>query len=164
MGTGANDFDNGLAVSDDLVVAAGTVYGNRLAPTFRYSTDAGASWQLGRLSEQSERETPPDQGDQTSGLAVTTIGGRPRWVAYGSDWRQNLIWTSSDGMTWDRHLPAAKQLPAEADLADIMAVPDGFVLVGSDTEDKPTAWTSHDGVTWRRSPMSGQGTPAAVAS
>lgn len=164
LGTGANDFDTGLATTDDLVVASGIVYGNRLAPAFRYSTDGGASWQLGRLSEASQRETPPDQGDQTSGVAVANVAGQQRWVAFGEDWRQTLTWTSTDGKTWDRHVPAADQIPTEADVSDIAAVPEGFVLVGTDVKGKPTAWTSVDGISWRRSAMGGDGTPAAVAS
>ena len=164
LGTGANDFVNGLAASGDTVVAAGTVYGNRLAPTFRYSTDAGASWQLGRLSQAAAEATPPDQGDQTDDVAVTTVDGATRWVILGHSWRQPLTWTSADGRTWDRQVTPADQIAENASVRDIAATPQGFVLVGTDAKDVPTAWTSTDGATWRAHPMGGAGSPAAVAA
>lgn len=155
LDTGANDFDTGLAASGSTVVAAGIVYGNRLAPAFRYSTDAGATWQLGRLSEAADEATPPDQGDQTEAAAVTTVAGAQRWVVLGSSWRQTLTWTSDDGRTWDRHAPPADQIAPTAEVDAIAAVPEGFVLVGSDAKSRPTAWTSADGVTWRARPLGG---------
>ena len=135
-----------------------------MAPTFRYSTDAGATWQLGALSEASEQTTPPDQGDQTTAVAVSTVDGQPRWVVLGSSWRQPLTWTSTDGRTWDRHVVAAEEIPTTADVSAISAVPEGFVLVGTDATDRPTAWTSPDGVSWQPHRMGGHGTPASVTS
>lgn len=163
LGTGANDFFTGLAVSGDMVVAAGIVYGDRLAPAFRYSTDGGATWELGRLSETAE-QAPPDQGDQTEDVAVATVNGATRWVAIGSDWKRELTWTSDDGRTWDRHEPKPDQIAENANVELITAVPDGFVMVGTDARDKPTAWTSADGIDWQPRRMGGAGAPAAVAS
>lgn len=164
LDTGANDFVTGLAAAGDTVVAAGIVYGNRLAPSFRYSTDAGATWHLGRLSAPAEQATPPDQGDQTSDVAVSIVDGVTRWVVLGTSWHQPLIWTSTDAMTWDRHLPSNEQIATEAHVNAIAAVPDGFVMVGTDAVGEPTAWTSADGVTWRPRPMGGSGTPVSVTS
>ncbi len=142
LGTGANDFDTGLAASGNTVVTSSIVYGNRLAPAFRVSTDAGATWQLGGLSEAGQAATPPDQGDQTTDIAVSTVDGAPRWVALGTSWRQPLTWTSADGRRWDRHVPAADQLGRDDGPVEVAAVPEGFVLVGTDARDRPTAWTS----------------------
>ena len=163
LGTGANDFFTGLAVSGDMVVAAGIVYGDRLAPAFRYSTDGGATWELGRLSEAAA-QAPPDQGDQPEDVAVATVNGVTRWVAVGSDWKRELTWTSDDGRTWDRHETKPDQIAENANVELITAVPDGFVTVGTDARDKPTAWTSTDGIDWQPHRMGGAGTPAAVAS
>ena len=164
LGTGANDFDTGLAASGNTVVTSSIVYGNRLAPAFRVSTDAGATWQLGGLSEAGQAATPPDQGDQTTDIAVSTVDGAPRWVALGSSWRQPLTWTSADGRRWDRHVPAAEQIGRDAGPVELAAVPEGFVLVGTDARDRPTAWTSADGATWTPHRMPGKGSPASVAS
>ena len=163
LGTGANDFFTGLAVAGDMVVAAGIVYGDRLAPAFRYSTDGGATWELGRLSDATQ-QAPPDQGDQTEDVAVATVNGVTRWVAIGSDWKRALTWTSDDGRTWDRHEPKPDQIAENANVELITAVPDGFVTVGTDARGKPTAWTSADGIDWQPHRMGGAGSPVAVAS
>ncbi len=163
LDTGANDFASGFAAAGDTVVSAGTVYGNRLAPSFRYSTDAGASWQLGRLSETSAAATPPDQGDQSGRAAVTTVGGATRWLVVGSSWRQTLTWTSTDGRVWDRHAPPADQIASEATVSALAATPEGFVLVGTDAQGAPAAWTSPDGASWQQHRMRGSGDPASVA-
>lgn len=163
LDTGANDFITGLAVAGDTMVAAGTVYGNRLAPTFRYSTDDGATWQAGRLSAAAEAATPPDQGDQGGAVAVTTVGGATRWVVVGDDWHGTITWTSADGRTWDRHDPSPAQIADAAEVVDVTAVPGGFVAVGTDADDAPTAWTSTDGADWRGRRLPGSGSPAAVA-
>lgn len=163
LGTGANDFFTGLAASGDMVVAAGIVYGNRLAPAFRYSTDGGVTWELGRLSEAAT-QAPPDQGDQADDVAVTTLSGTTRWVAVGSDWKRALTWTSDDGRTWDRHEIPTDQIAENASAETIAATPGGFVLVGTDARGKPTSWTSTDGIDWRSHRMGGSGTPTAVAS
>ena len=164
LGTGANDFDTGLAASGSTVVTSSIVYGNRLAPAFRLSTDAGATWQVGGLSEAGEAATPPDQGDQTDDVAVSTVGGALRWVALGSSWRQPLTWTSADGRRWDRHEPPADQIGPDDGPVELAAVPEGFVLVGTDARDRPAAWTSPDGVTWTPRRMPGKGSPASVTS
>ena len=164
LSTGANDFDTGMAASGSTVVTSSIVYGNRLAPAFRLSTDAGATWQLGGLSEAGAAATPPDQGDQTYDVAVSTVDGAPRWVALGSSWRQPLTWTSTDGRRWDRHVPSADQIGRDDAPVELAAVPEGFVLVGTDARERPTAWTSPDGVTWKPHRLPGQGSPAAVTS
>lgn len=163
LDTGANDFALGFAVAGDTVVSAGTVYGDRLAPSFRYSTDAGASWQLGRLSDASAAATPPDQGDQSGHVAVATVRGATRWVVLGGSWRQTLTWTSADGRVWDRHAPPASQIAPEATVSAIAATSEGFVMVGTDAKGAPAAWTSPDGTTWQQHRMRGAGDPASVA-
>lgn len=164
LSTGANDFDTGLAASGSTVVTSSIVYGNRLAPAFRISIDAGATWQLGGLSEAGEAATPPDQGDQPTDIAVSTVDGTLRWVALGSSWRQPLTWTSDDGRRWDRHVPPADQIGRDDGPVELAAVPEGFVLVGTDAGERPTAWTSPDGVTWKPHRLPGKGSPAAVTS
>lgn len=143
------------------------VNGNRLAPTFRYSLDAGASWQLGALSEAAEAATPPDGGDQIESVAVSTVGGQPRWLAVGSGEQRRLTWTSADGRTWDRHLVPDEQLDTERDsVNDLVAVPEGFAIVGDrdDGTSRPTAWTSRDGIAWSAHRLGGSGTASAVAA
>jgi len=164
LSTGANDFDTGLAASGNTVVTSSIVYGNRLAPAFRVSTDAGATWQLAGLSEAGQAATPPDQGDQPTDIAVSTVDGAARWVAIGSSWRQPLTWTSDDGRRWDRHVPSADQIGRDDGPVELTAVPEGFVLVGTDARDRPTAWTSPAGVTWKPHRLPGRGSPAAVTS
>lgn len=163
LGTGANDFVTGLAASGNTVVAGGTVFGNRLAPAPRFSTDGGVTWQLGRLSDASDAATPPDQGDQGGEVAVTTVDGILRWLMVGTSWRQPLTWTSADGRVWERHVLSVEQLGQDDDVADLAATPEGFVLVGHSAEGDAMAWTSADGVSWRRHPMGGAGRPGSVA-
>ncbi len=60
-------------------------------------------------------------------------------------------------------MPSADQIGPDAAPVELAAVPEGFVLVGTDARDRPTAWTSADGVTWTPHRMPGKGSPSSVA-
>jgi hypothetical protein len=75
------------------------------------------------------------------------------------------VWTSADGRTWSR-VPHTKALdvggfidtmedPLTGGMRDVIAVPAGFVAVGSVCQNNPAAcqsaaWTSTDGTSWKR--------------
>jgi hypothetical protein len=124
---------NGLttvAAAPTRIVAAGA--GHADGSPLVTSSD-GRSWQL--LAD----------GGSLSGAIITglTVAG-PGFVAVGYDDVGGAVWTSVDGLAWER---APDPGFAGSRLMATAASPGGIVAVGF-RGDAPTAWLSLDGVAW----------------
>lgn len=165
--TGSSDFVTGFAAAADTVVAVGMVSSNRMMPVFRYSSDDGATWQLGGLSQESAAAVPPDVDEEVNLVAAAAPGpkGTARWLAVGGGAGNHVTWTSVDGRTWDRHEIDAGQLGDQDGVWDLAVIPDGFLLVGTRGADgdRPMAWRSPDGVAWTAQALGGRGVAKSAA-
>jgi hypothetical protein len=92
----------------------------------------------------------------TFGAAIAA--GGPGLVAVGHTTtvgaRSGVVWTSSDGLAWDRvATPALGRTGEDVSVEDVAATAGGLVIVGSVANirggiDHPAVWTSVDGVEW----------------
>lgn len=138
-------------VSDELV---------RVRPSVWISSD-GLDWVRAWDGPETERDvTVYGQFDvQMQAVTVATDG---ILVAVGSMLDDRgaavaAVWTSSDGVTWDRvpHDPAIFGGDGELELTmwDVVADTSGFVAVGGERRSgviRPALWTSPDGFSWSR--------------
>lgn len=138
-------------VSDELV---------RVRPSVWISSD-GLDWVRAWDGPETERDvTVYGQFDvQMQAVTAATDG---ILVAVGSMLDDQgaavaAVWTSSDGVTWDRvpHDPAIFGGDGELELTmwDVVADTSGFVAVGGERRSgviRPALWTSPDGFSWSR--------------
>ena len=72
--------------------------------------------------------------------------------------RDGVVWTSDDGMTWDRSPSNAFAGPGTQEIIAVTGWDDRMVAVGYDRSD-PGVWVSDDGVHWRAHPVAGRSNP-----
>lgn len=145
------------ATDGERTVSLGAVSGPVHKVTFWYSDDDGSNWNIGKLSEQGQRETPP--GAYVSELLAVNAE-RKLWCAFGYAEGKWLTWTSKDGQTWDHHAPTGFDHEADG-FSAVAATADGFIASGyheeSGQEQEPGLWRSADGVAWKREVVRGKG-------
>lgn len=86
---------------------------------------------------------PEGSSAQLNDVVATGDG----YIAVGTAGKNGMVWTSRDGLTWDRL--ATGDTFAGADLRGLARGDAGLVAVGA-TRIGPAAWVSADGRTWRR--------------
>jgi hypothetical protein len=74
------------------------------------------------------------------------------FVAVGKDARGGQVWTSTDGVRWDR-LPDGPEWDG-AEITRVISWNDRFVAAGSDGGQRAAFWVSGDGRAWVRAPDS----------
>lgn len=162
--TGARVSLEDVAAEGQRVVTVGQYADGIGTATFGYSTDGGQTWQAGTAPapEQAVSEFASD-------VAVRSTAQGLAWVATGTSGTHLASWTSSDGISWQRHLiePAVADLRTD-DLTDLVASPAGFFAVGRSVDaagdDHPRVWRSPDGVAWTAQHLSGLGTVNGLAA
>jgi hypothetical protein len=85
------------------------------------------------------------------GEVWTVIAGGPGFIAGGEANGDGALWTSTDGVTWDRVAHDDDLFGAGA-ISDLVAGDNGYVAVGGDGGG--AIWFSPDGVSWERVPNS----------
>jgi hypothetical protein len=132
-------------------------------PAIWTSSDGAAIWTLTSTTDQfggcSSLATPPEFGCQTwvESVILTATG----FLATGYDIiggteQRNVAWTSSDGLTWQREVPApATNRPPYPKLVADAPWQDGLYGLGTQCTEQgsslvcqPFGWTSIDGATW----------------
>jgi hypothetical protein len=78
-----------------------------------------------------------------AGYATSVAGSDAGWVAVGSVAGTGAIWTSADGLTWERVDPDAVALES-GDISGVAATDGGFIAVGTDDPGRDS-----DGAVWR---------------
>ncbi|HVR80074.1 MAG TPA: hypothetical protein VMS99_16990 [Acidimicrobiia bacterium] len=112
------------------------------------STD-GVAWEA--------YDDPDLGGPDDQWITAITVGG-PGLVAVGFEGRIELgnsdtdaaIWTSSDGLHWDRALPNRSLGGRRSQELWTVAAFDGRLLAGGGDRGSAAVWTSTDGVSWNR--------------
>lgn len=145
----------GFATDGSTTVAVGDYQGRVKVPYFKRSTDGGATWAEGKLSDDAARAT----GVEESSIGKVAVSNG-LWVALGSKDDRIVTWSSRDAATWDRS--EATGIDTSANLHHLVSLPDGFLLVGSvsaadGTHRVPTTWRSSDGVAWAATSLPGYG-------
>ncbi len=143
-----SSLNNVLAV-DGMIYIAGLsqIADGQSEPTIWTSDDDGATWTvtlLPRIEEMGFADV----------ASIATSGGT--WVAVGSEANSGAVWTSSDGVAWDRYQPngdefAAEKLPTR--MHDVLVTDKGIVVIGADSlgaETSRITWVSADGNNWTR--------------
>ena len=165
-GSGVSTSVEAMAGDGATLLMVATIIGRSSIPVLRSSTDGGASWQDGRLSEQAAAATVV--GEETLGVAaVARVGAERQWLALGRTDDTLIAWTSRDAHTWERS--ALSGIDAQSDGVTSVAGLNGggFVAVGyawKDSEQWPRVWTSADGVSWTVHKLPGQGWLSDVAA
>lgn len=132
-------------------------------PAIWTSSDGAAIWTLTSTTDQfggcSSLATPPEFGCHTwvDSVILTATG----FLATGYDIiggteQRNVAWTSSDGLTWQREVPApATNRPPYPKLVADAPWQDGLYGLGTQCTEQgsrfvcqPFGWTSIDGATW----------------
>lgn len=166
-GSGVETTIEAMTGDGSTLVMVVTVEGRASLPVLRSSTDAGATWTDGRLTDEAARAT--EVGEAAVGVAaVARIGSERRWLALGETRDSIFAWTSADALTWAR----TPLVGIDADNDQIQSVAGfaggGFVAVGytwTAARTTPRIWTSPDGITWTRSkPPAGEGSLSEVAT
>lgn len=155
-----------LAADGSDVVAIAQVNGRVDLASFWWSSDAGVTWQEGRLSDEAADAT--QIGESVWGFAAVSVreGGR-LWLGLGAKGDDRIAWTSTDGQTWDRQLMTGLD-PRRASVGEVVGTPDGFLAVGSlwnevEQTTAPAVWRSADGITWEAQLLEGEGWLADIA-
>ena len=130
------------------LVAVGYDYGRSAAAA--WTSNDGIGWQ--RVAH----DDAAFGGDVQQEMVSVTAGG-PGLVAVGSDFGRGsaAVWTSVDGLTWDRvpHDAAVFGNGEWRPMHDVVAGGPGLVAVGYDDGlGAATVWTSVDGLVWDRVP------------
>jgi hypothetical protein len=142
-GAGDGDHAEDIVATADALVAVGSVAN---APAAWRTTD-GRAWE--RIEDDDLAAAPGRHGRiaavATSGTRIVAVG-----VEFGAVQRP-VAWWSPDGIDWSR---AETQLDGNH-ASDVVAVPDGFLLVGAGRAgpgEMTTGglWFSDDGRTWAR--------------
>ncbi|MDH2429848.1 hypothetical protein [Sphaerisporangium sp. TRM90804] len=153
-GNGSSQVLNAVTSVGSTVVAVGSDTTSPVPrPLFLVSTDAGRSWELGRVAVPA--------GYQPAGSAGRVTGGGGRWLAAGTEAPGTAgpaargMWTSTDGRSWTAVDPARLTAFWSGDrITDLARTASGFVAVGSTTLQNggygPVAWVSPDGQSWSR--------------
>ncbi|MCU1691199.1 MAG: hypothetical protein JWM64_290 [Frankiales bacterium] len=153
---GADGSDEDLvavAARGDLVVAVGTATtGGRTLPVLLRSPDGGATW-------QGTTTSAARVGDSPSAVAA----GPRTLVAVGQGPEGTVLWTSSDGVRWERTTGDPAVFREDDTVLAVRPDGDGFLAPGSETladgDTRPVLWSSPDGVRWERRDAAALGVP-----
>lgn len=118
------------------------------APGRTTSTTAPPPPALERVSATSS--TLPGGTSRFTGVAV----GRRAIVVIGEVDGEAAIWTTLDGLGYERSFLDPSDFPGGSVLRDVVVTDDGFVGVGT-AAGEAAAWVSIDGVTWSRTGLTG---------
>ena len=165
-GSGVSTSVEAMAGDGTTALMVATIIGRASVPVLRSSTDGGASWQDGRLSEQAAAATVV--GEETLGVAaVARAGSERQWLALGRADDSLIAWTSRDAHTWERSALSGIDARSDGVTSVTGLVGGGFVAVGyawKDDDQWPRVWTSADGVAWSVHKLPGQGWLSDVAA
>ena len=167
------DRGNGVTTSVDALTGDGstlvmqaTIDGRASVPVLRSSTDGGASWTDGKLTDEAAKATQP--GESTEALVGVARTGQERsWLALGRKDDALLAWTSGDATVWSRATVTGIDPRREVVQSLVGLAGGGFVAVGgewTDTATYPRVWTSANGVSWKKHKVSGEGMLVEVAA
>lgn len=127
------------------VAVGATASGGRFAA----STEQAVVWTSSDDGQTWERvDSASFAGAGMTGIAV----GGPGLVAAGTDGESVVIWTSADGLEWERAADPIGILEG-ATPNDIAAAGPGLAVVGVEADLDGAAWVSGDGSEWRRVPI-----------
>ena len=159
-GNGVETTVEAMAGDGETLVMVTTVEGRTSVPGLRYSTDAGATWQDGTLSDAAASATLV--GEEALGVAaVAGSGAERRWLALGGKDDVLFAWTSADAKTWERTpITGIRTDNGERPLSATGLNSGGFVAVGGRWRDdiyRPMVWTSPDGIAWTARRIPGEG-------
>jgi hypothetical protein len=164
FGEGSGMYD--VAVSPHGIVAVGATENwisedlVKVRPSVWISPD-GLDWARAWDGPETERDATA-YGQFDAQMQAVTVASDGTLVAVGSMLDEQgaavaAVWTSSDGVTWDRvpHDPTVFGDSGELELTmwDVVADTSGFVAVGGERQSgatHPALWTSPDGVSWSR--------------
>lgn len=159
-GSGVETTVEAMVSDGETTVMVATVEGRTSVPAFRYSTDAGATWADGALSDAAASATLV--GEQALGIAaVGGSGTGQRWLAIGDRDDVLFAWTSADAKTWERTpITGINADKGERPLGVTGLDGGGFVAAGGRWRDdvyRPMVWTSPDGIAWTARQVPGEG-------
>jgi hypothetical protein len=129
-----------VAVGQEYSMSSGAGWAS--SPTASWSAD-GTSWETVELPLPDPAPEAVDGLPVGAASSVASNGGQ--LVAVGHRDQTGLIWTSTDGRTWERSDSLA---PAASSIADVMWIDDRWLAVGTGADGAPAAWTSIDGAGW----------------
>lgn len=165
-GSGVSTSVEAMASDGTTLLMVATLIGRASVPVLRSSTDGGATWQDGRLSEPAAAAT--GVGEETLGVAaVARVGAERQWLALGRTDNALIAWTSRDARTWERSAVSGIDAQSDGVTGVTGLVGGGFVAVGyawKDDDQWPRVWTSADGVAWTVHQLPGQGWLSDVAA
>lgn len=166
-GSGVETSIDAMVSDGDTLLMVATVTGRADLPVLRSSTDAGATWTDGGLTD--EAAAASQVHERSVGVAaVARLGSERRWLALGETDDQTFAWTSSDAQIWAR-TPVVGIEPDNDHVEGVAGFSGGgFVAVGyhwTAARSTPRIWRSPDGITWTPSkPPGGEGSLHEVAT
>lgn len=149
-GSGVETSIDAMVSDGNTLLMVATVTGRADLPVLRSSTDAGATWTDGRLTDEAAAASQVHERSVRV-AAVARLGSERRWLALGETDDQTFAWTSSDAQIWAR-TPVVGIDPDNDQVEGVAGFSGGgFVAVGyhwTAARSTPRIWRSPDGITW----------------